>query len=126
MNLTHGIDDYISSLNLPTDGIDTFVSIVTEPHREPPSKQRRIPLTTGKDAKLPKGSDWDNSLFPKLKQLPQTPPSTPKRTRRNTQSDATSTTSGKSTEFTRVGDKLDRIQKLVLFYNAKMLHHSNI
>ena len=75
MNLSHGIDDYIRSLNLPTDGTDTFVSIVTEPHREPPNKQRRIPLTTGKDAKLPKGSDWDNPLFPKKNtaQSPQLP-----------------------------------------------------
>ena len=32
MNLTHGIDNYIRSLNLPTDGTDAFVSIVTEPH----------------------------------------------------------------------------------------------
>ena len=69
MNLSHGIDDYIRSLNLPTDGTDTFVSIVTEPHREPPNKQQRIPLTTGKDAKLPKGSEWDNPLFPQKKLL---------------------------------------------------------
>ena len=57
MNLTNGIDDYISNLNLPTNDTNAFVSIVTELHREPPSKQRRIPLTTCKDAKLPKGSD---------------------------------------------------------------------
>ena len=73
MNLSHGIDDYIRSLNLPTDGTDNFVSIVTEPHREPPNKQRRIPITTGKDAKLPKGSDWDNPLFPQ-KNTTQSPP----------------------------------------------------
>ena len=119
MNLTHGIDDYIRSLNLPSVGTDAFVSIVTEPHREPPSKQRRIPLTTGKDAKLPKGSDWDNPLFPKPKQSSQSPPSTPKRTRRTTQSDATSTTSGMSTEFTRVDEELERIQNLLLSSNAK-------
>jgi len=119
MNLTHGIDDYIRSLNLPSDGNDAFVSIVTEPHREPPSKQRRIPLTTGKDAKLPKGSDWDNPLFPKPGQSSQSPPSTPKRTRRNTQSDATSTTSGMSTEFTRVDEELERIQKMLLSSNTK-------
>ena len=65
MNLSHGIDDYICSVNLPTDGTDTFVSIVTEPHRELPYEQRSIPLTIGKDAKLPKGSDWDTPLFQK-------------------------------------------------------------
>ena len=68
MTLTHGIDDYIRSLNLSTDGTDAFVFIVTEYHREPPNKQLRIPITTSKDAKLPKGSDWDNPLFPKPKQ----------------------------------------------------------
>ena len=33
MNPTHGIDDYIRSINLPSDGTDAFVSIITEPHR---------------------------------------------------------------------------------------------
>ena len=126
MNLTYGIDDYIRSLNLPTHGTDAFVSILTEPHQEPPSKQRRIPLTTGKDTKLPKGSDWDNQLFPKPKQSTQSPSSTPKITRRNTQSDATSTTSGMSTEITRVDNELDCIQKLLISSNEKTLHHSNI
>ena len=67
LNITHEIDDYIKSLNLPTDGIDTFVSIVNEPHLEPPNKHRRIPLTTCKETKLPKGFDWDNPLFPTQK-----------------------------------------------------------
>ena len=64
---THGINDYIRSLNLPTEGTGVFVSTFTEPHQEPPSKPRRIPLTTVNDDELPKGSDWDNPLFTKPK-----------------------------------------------------------
>ena len=73
MNITHGIDDYMKSLNLPTYGIDTFVSIVNEPHLAPPNKHRCIPLTTCKETKLPKGSDWDNPLFHKQKNTPSSP-----------------------------------------------------
>ena len=119
MNLTGGIDIYTRILNLASDGTDAFVSIVTEPHRELPNKQRRIPITTGKDVKLPKGSDWDNPLFPKPQKSSQSPPSTPKCTRRTTQIDVTSTTSGMSTEFTRVDEELERIQNMLLSSNAK-------
>lgn len=73
MNLTHGDDDYIKSINLTTDGTDIFGSIVTEPHQVPPNKYRRTPLTTDNDAKLSKRSNWDNPLFPKYKQATQPP-----------------------------------------------------
>lgn len=62
MLLSHGIANYIKSLNLPTDGTHIFVSIVNEPNHQPPEK-RRIPLTIGKSTRLPKGSDWDNTHF---------------------------------------------------------------
>ena len=60
MHLSHGINDYIKSLNLSSGRTNTFASIINKPNYQPPTKQRRIILTTGKFTRLPKGSDWDN------------------------------------------------------------------
>ena len=92
IQLSHEIDGYIRSLNLPSDGNDAFVSIVNEPNRKPPSKQRRLPFTTGKDATLPRGSDWNRHLYPSNKSAKSnTSPPSPIKATRSQESDATST-----------------------------------
>ena len=64
MQLSHGIDNYIHSLNLPSEGDEVFKSIVKEPHVEPPLKQRQLHLVNGKAATLTRGSDWNKPHFP--------------------------------------------------------------
>ena len=117
MNISHGIDDYIRSLNLPTDGTDNFVSIVAKPNLEPPAKQRRLPLTTGKNAKLPKGSDWEQPLFPSNPSS-KSKINTPSKPSQSSASDATSTTSHLTNDFTRVDSELERIHNMVISSNA--------